>query len=52
MISEGGSGGALAVAWVIKVDMLQYSTYSVISRKVAPLACGKSADKAPWLLKQ
>ncbi len=35
VIGEGGSGGALAIGVGDKVNMLQYSTYSVISRKVA-----------------
>jgi acetyl-CoA carboxylase carboxyl transferase subunit alpha len=33
VIGEGGSGGALAIGVGDKVNMLQYSTYSVISRK-------------------
>jgi acetyl-CoA carboxylase carboxyl transferase subunit alpha len=35
VIGEGGSGGALAIGVGDKVNMLQYSTYSVISRKAA-----------------
>ncbi|MBN9931660.1 hypothetical protein HZD82_28010, partial [Pantoea agglomerans] len=31
VIGEGGSGGALAIGVGDKVNMLQYSTYSVIS---------------------
>ncbi len=31
MIGEGGSGGALAIGVGDRVNMLQYSTYSVIS---------------------
>ncbi len=41
VIGEGGSGGALAVAVGDYVNMLQYSTYSVISPKAARLFCGK-----------
>ncbi|VEJ37182.1 acetyl-CoA carboxylase carboxyltransferase subunit alpha [Neisseria meningitidis] len=41
VIGEGGSGGALAVAVGDYVNMLQYSTYSVISPKAALRFCGK-----------
>ena len=34
VIGEGGSGGALAIGVGDKVNMLQYSTYSVISGRV------------------
>ncbi len=52
VIGEGGSGGALAIGVGDKVNMLQYSTYSVISRKVAPLFCGRAPTKRHWLLKR
>ncbi len=52
VIGEGGSGGALAIGVGDKVNMLQYSTYSVISRKVAPLFCGRAPTKHHWLLKR
>ena len=55
VIGEGGSGGALAIGVGDKVNMLQYSTYSVISpegcasilwksyfQKRTPLHFGKS----------
>ncbi len=45
VIGEGAPAAHWRLAWVI--NMLQYSTYSVISRKVAPLFLWKSADKAP-----
>lgn len=41
VIGEGGSGGALAVAVGDYVNMLQYSTYSVISPKAVLRFCGK-----------
>lgn len=48
VIGEGGSGGALAIGVGDKVNMLQYSTYSVISRKVVPPFCGKVPTKHRW----
>lgn len=47
IIGEGGSGGALAVAVGDNVQMLQYSTYSVISPEGCASILWKSADKAP-----
>lgn len=47
IIGEGGSGGALAVAVGDDVQMLQYSTYSVISPEGCASILWKSADKAP-----
>lgn len=47
VIGEGGSGGALAVAVGDRVNMLQYSTYSVISPEGCASILWKSADKAP-----
>ncbi len=47
VIGEGGSGGALAVAVGDDVQMLQYSTYSVISPEGCASILWKSADKAP-----
>ena len=46
IIGEGGSGGALAVAVGDVVNMLQYSTYSVISPEGCASILWKSADKA------
>ncbi len=46
IIGEGGSGGALAVAVGDDVQMLQYSTYSVISPEGCASILWKSADKA------
>lgn len=46
VIGEGGSGGALAVAVGDDVQMLQYSTYSVISPEGCASILWKSADKA------
>jgi len=47
IIGEGGSGGALAIAVGDRVNMLQYSTYSVISPEGCATILWKSADKAP-----
>ncbi|MFP3014335.1 MAG: acetyl-CoA carboxylase carboxyl transferase subunit alpha [Arsenophonus sp.] len=47
IIGEGGSGGALAIGVGDKVNMLQYSTYSVISPEGCASILWKSADKAP-----
>ena len=46
IIGEGGSGGALAIAVGDTVQMLQYSTYSVISPEGCASILWKSADKA------
>ena len=46
MIGEGGSGGALAIGVGDRVNMLQYSTYSVISPEGCASILWKSADKA------
>ena len=46
IIGEGGSGGALAIAVGDVVNMLQYSTYSVISPEGCASILWKSADKA------
>ena len=47
IIGEGGSGGALAIAVGDHVQMLQYSTYSVISPEGCASILWKSAEKAP-----
>jgi acetyl-CoA carboxylase carboxyl transferase subunit alpha len=47
IIGEGGSGGALAIAVGDVVQMLQYSTYSVISPEGCASILWKSAAKAP-----
>ncbi len=47
IIGEGGSGGALAIAVGDQLNMLQYSTYSVISPEGCASILWKSADKAP-----
>ncbi|AHK78706.1 acetyl-CoA carboxylase subunit alpha [Ectothiorhodospira haloalkaliphila] len=46
VVGEGGSGGALAVGVGDKVQMLQYSTYSVISPEGCASILWKSAEKA------
>jgi len=46
VIGEGGSGGALAIGVGDTVNMLQYSTYSVISPEGCASILWKSADKA------
>ncbi|MBP9528960.1 MAG: acetyl-CoA carboxylase carboxyltransferase subunit alpha [Laribacter sp.] len=47
VIGEGGSGGALAIAIGDQVNMLQYSTYSVISPEGCASILWKTAEKAP-----
>jgi acetyl-CoA carboxylase carboxyl transferase subunit alpha len=47
IIGEGGSGGALAIAIGDTVQMLQYSTYSVISPEGCASILWKSAERAP-----
>jgi acetyl-CoA carboxylase carboxyl transferase subunit alpha len=47
VIGEGGSGGALAIAVGDIVQMLQYSTYSVISPEGCASILWKSAERAP-----
>ena len=46
VIGEGGSCGALAIGVGDKVNMLQYSTYSVISPEGCASILWKSAEKA------
>ncbi|AIN47461.1 acetyl-CoA carboxylase carboxyl transferase subunit alpha [Candidatus Palibaumannia cicadellinicola] len=47
VIGEGGSGGALAIGIGDKVNMLKYSTYSVISPEGCASILWKNVDKAP-----
>ena len=47
IIGEGGSGGALAIAVGDVLQMLQYSTYSVISPEGCASILWKSAERAP-----
>jgi acetyl-CoA carboxylase carboxyl transferase subunit alpha len=47
IIGEGGSGGALAICVGDRIDMMQYSTYAVISPEGCASILWKSADKAP-----
>lgn len=47
VIGEGGSGGALAIGVGDRVQMLQYSTYSVISPEGCASILWKDASKAP-----
>ena len=44
---EGGSGGAFAIGVGDRVNLLQYSTYSVISPEGCASILWKSAEKAP-----
>jgi acetyl-CoA carboxylase carboxyl transferase subunit alpha len=46
VIGEGGSGGALAIGVGDVLQMLQYSTYAVISPEGCATILWKSADKA------
>jgi acetyl-CoA carboxylase carboxyl transferase subunit alpha len=47
VIGEGGSGGALAIGVGDQVNMLKYSTYSVISPEGCASILWKTAEKAP-----
>lgn len=47
VIGEGGSGGALAIGVGDRVNMLQFSTYSVISPEGCASILWKSAENAP-----
>jgi len=47
IIGEGGSGGALAIAVSDVLQILQFSTYSVISPEGCASILWKSASKAP-----
>ena len=47
VIGEGGSGGALAIGVCDHLQMLQYSTYSVISPEGCASILWKSAEYAP-----
>jgi len=47
IIGEGATGGALAIAVGDVLQMLQYSTYSVISPEGCASILWKSAEKAP-----
>lgn len=52
VIGEGGSGGALAIGVGDKVNMLQYSTYSVISPEGCASILWKAPTKRRWRLKR
>lgn len=47
VIGEGGSGGALAIGVSDRLNMLQYSIYSVISPEGCASILWKTAEKAP-----
>lgn len=47
VIGEGGSGGALAIGVCDRLNMLQYSTYAVISPEGCASILWRSAEKAP-----
>lgn len=47
VIGEGGSGGALAIGVCDRLNMLQYSIYSVISPEGCASILWKTAEKAP-----
>lgn len=47
VIGEGGSGGALAIGVGDRVNMLEFSTYSVISPEGCASILWKSAEHAP-----
>lgn len=47
VIGEGGSGGALAIGVCDQLNMLEYSTYAVISPEGCASILWKTAEKAP-----
>ena len=47
VIGEGGSGGALAIGVCDNLNMLEYSTYAVISPEGCASILWKTAEKAP-----
>ena len=47
VVCEGGSGGALAIGVCDHLQMLEFSTYSVISPEGCASILWRSADKAP-----
>ncbi|QLF94823.1 acetyl-CoA carboxylase carboxyltransferase subunit alpha [Pseudomonas sp. ABC1] len=47
VIGEGGSGGALAIGVSDRLNMLQYSTYAVISPEGCASILWRTAEKAP-----
>lgn len=47
VIGEGGSGGALAIGVCDQLNMLEYSTYSVISPEGCASILWRTAEKAP-----
>lgn len=47
VIGEGGSGGALAIGVCDRLNMLQYSTYAVISPEGCASILWRTAEKAP-----
>ena len=47
VIGEGGSSGALAIGVCDRLNMLQYSTYSVISPEGCASILWRTAEKAP-----
>lgn len=47
VVGEGGSGGALAIGVCDRLNMLQYSTYSVISPEGCASILWRTAEKAP-----
>ena len=47
VIGEGGSGGALAIGVCDQLNMLQYSTYAVISPEGCASILWRAAEKAP-----
>ncbi|MBA3980161.1 MAG: acetyl-CoA carboxylase carboxyl transferase subunit alpha [Alcanivorax sp.] len=47
VVGEGGSGGALAIGVCDHLQMMQYSTYSVISPEGCASILWRSAEKAP-----
>lgn len=51
IISEGGSGGSLAMALADKVFMLKYANFSVISPEAASIIMYRNTDKAGELAK-
>ncbi len=47
VVGEGGSGGALAIGVCDRLNMLEYSTYAVISPEGCASILWRTAEKAP-----
>jgi len=46
-VGEGGSGGALALAWADRLLVQEHATFAVIAPESAALILGRHADEIP-----